>query len=47
MDETSNRTAAQSKPASRRVLRRFAGLTLFSAGWLLWMHDMAGWALSS
>jgi hypothetical protein len=29
------------------TLRRLAGLVLFSAGWLLWMHDMASWALTS
>ena len=46
MNKTSTRTAALAK-ASPHALRRVAGLVLFSAGWLLWMHDMASWTLSS
>ena len=47
MKETSTTAAALAKPASPHALRRVAGLALFSAGWLLWMHDMASWTLSS
>jgi hypothetical protein len=46
MKEASTRTATLAK-ASSHALRRVAGLALFSAGWLLWMRDMASWTLSS
>ena len=47
MHQISTRPAALPKQAGPHALRRVAGLVLFSAGWLLWMHDMASWTLSS
>jgi hypothetical protein len=41
------RSHVLTKPGKTHALRRLAGLVLFSAGWLLWMHDMASWAWSS
>jgi len=46
MNESRTRTQALAKQASPHAWRRLAGLALFGAGWLLWMHDMASWALS-
>jgi hypothetical protein len=47
MNDSRTRNQALAKQASPQAWRRFAGMALFGAGWLLWMHDMASWALSS